>query len=87
MNFTFSEIKNIPNLWGTILYRTKNIVYLAFDQAPSKFYKFWYYIISSDKGGILKIKELYYNANYGTEICNQSWLAQFNKINSLLTYL
>ena len=87
MNFTFSEIKNIPNLWATRLYRINNIVYLAFDQAASEFYKFWYYIISSDKGGILKIEELNYNTNYGAEICNQRWLAQFHKINSFLTYL
>ena len=62
--------------------------YLAFDQAPSKFHKFEYFIIFSDKGDVLKIEVLNYNENYGAEICNKRWLKQFQKINtsSFLTY-
>ena len=88
VDFTFSEIKNISNLGSTRLYKINNMGYLAFDQAPSKFHKFEYYIIFSDKGNILKIEVLNYNENYGSEICNQRWLKQFQKINtsSFLTY-
>ena len=62
--------------------------YLAFDQAPSKFLKFEYYIIFDKKGEILKVEVLNYNENYGAEICNKRWLKQFQKINasSFLTY-
>jgi len=55
---------------------------LAFDQAPSKFHKFEYYIIFSNKGEILKVEVLNYNENYGVEICNKRWLKQFKNINT-----
>jgi hypothetical protein len=85
---TFSEIKNTSNLGATRLYKINDVGYLAFDQAPSKFHKFEYYMIFSDKGDILKIEVLNYNENYGAEICNKRWLKQFQKINtsSFVTY-
>ena len=61
---------------------------MAFDQAPSKFHKFEYYILFNNKGELLKIEVLNYNENYGTEICSKRWLKQFQNINtsSFLTY-
>ena len=79
---TFSEIRNIPNLGATRLYKINDLGYLAFDQAPSKFHKFEYYIIFDTKGEILKVEVLNYNENYGAEICNKRWLKQFNQINT-----
>ena len=87
-DFTFSKIRNIPNLGATQLYKINDVGYLAFDQAPSKFHKFEYYILFNNKGELLKIEVLNYNENYGAEICNKRWLKQFQKINtsSFLTY-
>ena len=87
-DFSFLEIKNIPNLGATRLYKINDVGYLAFDQAPSKFHKFEYYIIFNNKADLLKIEVLNYNENYGAEICNKRWLKQFQKINtsSFLTY-
>ena len=79
---TFSEIRTIPNLGATRLYKINDVGYLAFDQAPSKFHKFEYYIIFDAKGEILKVEVLNYNENYGTEICNTRWLKQFHQINT-----
>ena len=87
-DFSFSEINTISKLGNTRLFKIADLGYLAFDQAPSKFHKFEYYMIFSDKGDVLKIEVLNYNENYGAEICNKRWLKQFQKINtsSFLTY-
>jgi hypothetical protein len=87
-DFSFSEINTISKFGATRLFKIDDLGYLAFDQAPSKFHKFEYYIIFSMKGDILKIEVLNYNENYGAEICNKRWLKQFQKINtsSFLTY-
>ena len=76
----FSEIGSIPNLGATRFFKIDDLGYLAFDQAPSKFHKFEYYIIFSTKGDILKVEVLNYNENYGVEICNKRWLKQFQQI-------
>ena len=78
----FSEISNISNLGATRFFKINDLGYLAFDQAPSKFHKFEYYIIFDKKGEILKVEVLNYNENYGAEICNKRWLKQFNQINT-----
>ena len=78
----FSEIRNIPNLGATRFFKINDLGYLAFDQAPSKFHKFEYYIIFDTKGEILKVEVLNYNENYGAEICNKRWLKQFYQINT-----
>jgi len=78
----FSEIGSIPNLGATRFFKIDDLGYLAFDQAPSKFHKFEYYIIFSNKGEILKVEVLNYNENYGVEICNKRWLKQFKYINT-----
>jgi len=78
----FSEIRNTSNLEATRFFKINNLGYLAFDQAPSKFHKFEYYIIFDKKGEILKVEVLNYNENYGAEICNKRWLKQFNQINT-----
>ena len=78
----FSEIENMPNLGATQFFKINNLGYLAFDQAPSKFHKFEYYMIFSNKGEILKVEVLNYNENYGAEICSKRWLKQFQKINT-----
>ena len=87
-DFSFSEINTISKFGATRLFKIDDLGYLAFDQAPSKFHKFEYYMIFSVKGDILKIEVLNYNENYGSEICNKRWLKQFQKINtsSFLTY-
>jgi hypothetical protein len=87
-DFSFSEINTISKFGATRLFKIDDLGYLAFDQAPSKFHKFEYYMIFSDKGDVLKIEVLNYNENYGAEICNKRWLKQFQKINtsSFLTY-
>ena len=84
----FSEIRNIPKLEATRFFKINDLGYLAFDQAPSKFHKFEYYIIFDTKGEILKVEVLNYNENYGAEICNKRWLKQFQQINtsSFFTY-
>jgi hypothetical protein len=78
----FSEIENIPNPGVTRFYKINDLGFLAFDQAPSKFHKFEYYMLFSNKGEILKIEVLNYNENYGDEICNKRWLKQFQYINT-----
>ena len=78
----FSEIRNIPKLEATRFFKINDLGYLAFDQAPSKFHKFEYYIIFDEKGEILEIEVLNYNENYGAEICNKRWLKQFYQINT-----
>ena len=78
----FSEIENTSNLGATQFFKINDLGYLAFDQAPSKFHKFEYYIIFDKKGEILKVEVLNYNENYGAEICNKRWLKQFNQINT-----
>jgi len=78
----FSEIRNISNLEATRFFKINDLGYLAFDQAPSKFHKFEYYIIFDTKGEILKVEVLNYNENYGAEICNKRWLKQFYQINT-----
>jgi hypothetical protein len=87
-NFSFSEINTISKFGATRLYKINDVGYLAFDQAPSKFHKFEYYIIFNNKADLLKIEVLNYNENYGAEICNKRWLKQFQKINtsSFVTY-
>ena len=84
----FSEIRNTSNLEATRFFKINNLGYLAFDQAPSKFHKFEYYIIFDTKGEIVKVEVLNYNENYGAEICNKRWLKQFYQINtsSFFTY-
>ena len=84
----FSEIRNISNLEATRFFKINDLGYLAFDQAPSKFHKFEYYIIFDTKGEIVKVEVLNYNENYGAEICNKRWLKQFQQINtsSFFTY-
>ena len=67
----FSEIRNIPRLGATRFFKINDLGYFAFDQAPSKFHKFEYYIIFNVKGDILKVEVLNYNENYGVEICNK----------------
>ena len=79
---SFSEIRNIPNPGEIRLYKINDLGYLGFDQAPSKFHKFEYYIIFDAKGEILEVEVLNYNENYGAEICNKRWLKQFNQINT-----
>ena len=79
---SFSEIRNISNLGATRFFKINDLGYLAFDQAPSKFHKFEYYIIFDTKGEILKVEVLNYNENYGAEICNKRWLKQFHQINT-----
>ena len=79
---SFSEIRNISNLEATRFFKINDLGYLAFDQAPSKFHKFEYYIIFDTKGEILKVEVLNYNENYGAEICNKRWLKQFHQINT-----
>jgi len=79
---SFPEIRNIPNLEATRFFKINDLGYLAFDQAPSKFHKFEYYIIFDEKGEILEIEVLNYNENYGAEICNKRWLKQFHQINT-----
>ena len=79
-DFSFSEINTISNLGATRFFKISDLGYLAFDQAPSKFHKFEYYIIFSTKGDILKVEVLNYNENYGVEICNKRWLKQFQQI-------
>ena len=79
---SFSEIRNISNLAATRFFKINDLGYLAFDQAPSKFHKFEYYIIFDTKGEILKVEVLNYNENYGAEICNKRWLKQFHQINT-----
>jgi len=78
----FSEIRNTSNLGATRFFKINDLGYLAFDQAPSKFHKFEYYIIFDAKGEILKVEVLNYNENYGAEICNKRWLKQFYQINT-----
>jgi hypothetical protein len=87
-DFSFLEINTISKFGNTRLFKISDLGYLAFDQAPSKFHKFEYYMIFSDKGDVLNIEVLNYNENYGAEICNKRWLKQFQKINtsSFLTY-
>ena len=87
-DFCFSEINTISKFGATRLFKIDDLGYLAFDQAPSKFHKFEYYIVFNNKGDLLKIEVLNYNENYGAEICNKRWLKQFQKINtsSFLTY-
>ena len=87
-DFNFSEINTISNLGATRFFKISDLGYLAFDQAPSKFHKFEYYILFNNKGELLKIEVLNYNENYGTEICSKRWLKQFQNINtsSFLTY-
>ena len=80
-DFSFSEINTISELGATRFFKINNLGYLAFDQAPSKFHMFEYFIIFSEKGDILKIEVLNYNENYGVEICNKRWLKQFQQIN------
>ena len=80
-DFSFLEINTISNLGATRFFKIDDLGYLAFDQAPSKFHKFEYYIIFSNKGEILKVEVLNYNENYGVEICNKRWLKQFQQIN------
>jgi len=79
-DFNFSEINTISNLGATRFFKISDLGYLAFDQAPSKFHKFEYFMIFSDKGDILKIEVLNYNENYGVEICNKRWLKLFQQI-------
>jgi hypothetical protein len=79
---SFFEIRNISVFEATRLYKINDLGYLAFDQAPSKFHKFEYYIIFDKKGEILKVEVLNYNENYGAEICNKRWLKQFYQINT-----
>ena len=79
-DFSFSEINTISNLGATRFFKIDDLGYLAFDQAPSKFHMFEYFIIFSDKGDILKIEVLNYNENYGVEICNKRWLKLFQQI-------
>ena len=79
---SFSEIRNISNLEAARFFKINDLGYLAFDQAPSKFHKFEYYIIFDTKGEILKVEVLNYNENYGAEICNKRWLKQFYHINT-----
>ena len=74
----FSEIINTSNLEATRFFKINDLGYLAFDQAPSKFHKFEYYIIFDTKGEILRVEVLNYNENYGAEICNKRWLKQFH---------
>ena len=78
----FSEIEIIPNLGASRFFKINDLGYLVFDQAPSKFHKFEYYIIFSNKADILKVEVLNYNENYGVEICNKRWLKQFQYINT-----
>lgn len=78
----FSEIENTSNLGATQFFKINDLGYLAFDQAPSKFHKFEYYIIFDTKGEILEVEVLNYNENYGAEICNKRWLKQFHQINT-----
>jgi len=78
----FSEIENTSNLGATQFFKINDLGYLAFDQAPSKFHKFEYYIIFDTKGEILEVEVLNYNENYGAEICNKKWLKQFYQINT-----
>ena len=78
----FSEIENTSNLVATQFFKINDLGYLAFDQAPSKFHKFEYYIIFDTKGEILEVEVLNYNENYGAEICNKRWLKQFHQINT-----
>ena len=87
-DFSFSEINTISKFGATRLFKIDDLGYLAFDQAPSKFHKFEYYIVFNNKGDLLKIEVLNYNENYGAEICNKRWLKQFQNINtsSFLTY-
>jgi len=79
---SFSEIRNTSSLEATRFFKINDLGYLAFDQAPSKFHKFEYYIIFDTKGEILKVEVLNYNENYGAEICNKRWLKQFYQINT-----
>ena len=79
---SFSEIRNISNPGTTRFFKINDLGYLAFDQAPSKFHKFEYYIIFDEKGEILEVEVLNYNENYGAEICNKRWLKQFHQINT-----
>ena len=87
-DFSFSEINTVFKFGTTRLFKIADLGYLAFDQAPSKFHKFEYYILFNNKGELLKIEVLNYNENYGTEICSKRWLKQFQNINtsSFLTY-
>ena len=87
-DFSFSEINTISKFGATRLFKIDDLGYLAFDQAPSKFHKFEYYIVFNNKGDLLKIEVLNYNENYGAEICNKMWLKQFQNINtnSFFTY-
>jgi hypothetical protein len=84
----FFEIRNTSSLEATRFFKINDLGYLAFDQAPSKFHKFEYYIIFDTKGEIVKVEVLNYNENYGAEICNKRWLKQFHQINtsSFFTY-
>jgi len=79
---SFSEIRNISSPGATRFFKINDLGYLAFDQAPSKFHKFEYYIIFDEKGEILEVEVLNYNENYGAEICNKRWLKQFHQINT-----
>ena len=79
---SFSEIRNTSSLEATRFFKINDLGYLAFDQAPSKFHKFEYYIIFDEKGEILEVEVLNYNENYGAEICNKRWLKQFHQINT-----
>ena len=79
---SFSEIRNTSSLEATRFFKINDLGYLAFDQAPSKFHKFEYYIIFDTKGEIVKVEVLNYNENYGAEICNKRWLKQFHQINT-----
>ena len=79
---SFSEIRNTSNLEATRFFKINDLGYLVFDQAPSKFHKFEYYIIFDTKAEILKVEVLNYNENYGAEICNKRWLKQFHQINT-----
>ena len=79
---SFSEIRDISTLEATRFFKINDLGYLVFDQAPSKFHKFEYYIIFDTKSEILKVEVLNYNENYGAEICNKRWLKQFYQINT-----
>jgi len=79
---SFSEIRNTSSLEAARFFKINDLGYLAFDQAPSKFHKFEYYIIFNTKGEILEVEVLNYNENYGAEICNKRWLKQFYHINT-----
>lgn len=79
---TFLEVEKIPDLGVTRIFSINDCGYLVFDQAPSKFHKFEYYMIFNKKGEVLKVEVLNYNENYGAEICNKRWLKQFQNINT-----